>query len=273
MNGKFLFYICAILLAAGVVVFHFRRANSGPAMPLQKATTRLLRAVSSELISVPPETVSNQAGQDSGTTNQATPQIVETQTNRDDNTSDLGVQLEKRAELMNHLRDWAAKDLDGALTWALQLTNSDERNEALEAVCFGLARKDPAHAVEMAQTLQQPESVMEGLVQQWAARDIVPALVWVNDQAVGDQHDQLMQRVAFDLSQTDPTDAAGLVMEQIPPGPVQDEAVMTVLHQWGNQNLQAAASWVQTFPNGQLQERATEELEGIARYQKELARQ
>jgi hypothetical protein len=48
---------------------------------------------------------------------------------------------------------------------------------------------------------------------------------------------------------------------------------MSVLNQWGNQNVSAAAGWVATFPAGPLRERALEELEGIAQYQRELARQ
>jgi len=153
----------------------------------------------------------------------------------------------------------------------LNLPAGQERDQALPALCFGLAQTDPAHAVEMAQTLHQPEDVMENLVQQWAANDVVSALVWANNLPAGGQRDQLLQRVTYVLSQTDPSDAAGLVLEQIPPGPAQDETVMTVVHQWGNQNLQAANAWVLTFPDGPLKERATEELNGIAQYKNALA--
>ncbi|HTX22958.1 MAG TPA: hypothetical protein VMD27_14000 [Candidatus Aquilonibacter sp.] len=180
---------------------------------------------------------------------------------------------ETRCELMVRLREWAAKDPAGALAYVLKMPDGDERNDALQAVCFGLAQKDPADAVELAQSLQQPEAVMENLVQQWAASDLPSALVWVHNQPASDQRDQFIQRVAFVLSQTDPSDAAGLVMEQILPGPAQNEAAMTVLHQWGIQNLEAAALWAQTLPAGPLQERAITELEGIEHYQEELARQ
>ena len=180
---------------------------------------------------------------------------------------------ETRGELMSRLRAWAAKDPGGALAYALKMPAGYERNDALQAVCLGLAEKDPTDALELAQTLQQPEALMENLVQQWAASDLPSALVWVHNQPASDERDQFYQRVAFVLSQNDPADAAGLVMEQIPPGPAQDEAAMTVLHQWGIQNLRAAALWVQTFPAGPLQERAVNELEGIEQYQEALARQ
>jgi hypothetical protein len=176
---------------------------------------------------------------------------------------------------LQELRALAARDPMAALEAALRWPAGDERDQALAAVCFGWAHSNPAEAVKMAQMLQQPQAVMENLVQQWSTSDKVSALVWANAQGAGDQHDQFIQRVAFVLSKTDPANAAGLVAEQIPPGPIQDEAVMTVLHQWANQNLVAAANWAATFPfrSDQLQERALEELEGIALFQKALSHQ
>ena len=178
----------------------------------------------------------------------------------------LAADLQARQERLAQIRDWAAKDLDGALASVLKMPAGPERDDALQAVCFGFAQTHPAQAVELAQTLQQPGIVVENLVQQWGASDLPSALAWANDQPAGDQHDQFVQRLALDLSKTDPANAAGLVAEQIPPGPAQDEAVMTVIQQWGNQDLAAAAAWVKTFPAGPLQARATEELENILQY-------
>jgi hypothetical protein len=185
----------------------------------------------------------------------------------------LSAKLEARRELMARLREWAARDLAGALAYVSKMPEGDERDDALQAVCFGLAQKDPAHAVDLAQALQQPEAVMENLVQQWAASDLPSTLVWVNNRPSSDQRDEMIQRIALVLSQRDPSDAASLVTEQISAGPAQDEAVMTVVNQWGNQNLAAAASWVKSFPEGPLQKRAVEELEGIMNYQQALAHQ
>jgi hypothetical protein len=181
--------------------------------------------------------------------------------------------LIERIQLMARLRDWAASDPFGALEWVLKTPDSPDFNDELQAVCLGLGQTDPAHAVEMAQTLEQPPGVVENLVQQWAASDLTSALQWANDQPEGGVHDELITRVALVLSKTDPSDAAGLVTEQIPPGTGQDEAVMMVVHQWGDQDLQAAASWVQTFPESPLRDRATEELQGLAQYKADLAHQ
>jgi hypothetical protein len=184
--------------------------------------------------------------------------------------------IEAKDQLLRNLRDWAAKYPEAALASVLKLPPGNDRDEALASVCLGLAETDPADAVETAQGLHlenQPGDVMGNLVQQWATADVSSALDWANDQPPGAQRDSLMSRVAFVLSQAAPSDAANLVTEQIPPGPAQDEAVMTVVNQWGNQDLAAAAAWVKNFPEGPLQARAVAELEGIAQYQRELARQ
>ena len=62
-------------------------------------------------------------------------------------------------------------------------------------------------------------------------------------------------------------------MNQIPPGAAQDEAIMTVLNQWANQDLIAATDWVKQFPDGPLQVRALNELEGMVAYKQLLAQQ
>ena len=181
-----------------------------------------------------------------------------------------------QSALLRKFRDWAAKDAEGALAAAMQLPSGDERNQALAAVCYGLAETDPADAVNLAQTLnmgEQPGAIMPNLVQQWATTDFQSAFDWVNNQAASEERNDLTTRIAYVLSQTQPADAAGLVMDQIPPGSTQDEAVMTVLNQWGNQNLIAATDWVKQFPDGPLRERAVRELEGIAAYEQLLAAQ
>ncbi len=182
----------------------------------------------------------------------------------------------EKYELLRNLRAWAAKDPEAALAAAMKLSEGEEHNQALSAVCLGMAETNPASAVQMAQTLHLgdgPGAVMESLVQQWAATDLSSALDWANRQPASKQRDELTTRIAFVMSQSDPEDAANLVIDQISPGPAQNEAVMTVLNQWANHNLVAATAWVTQFPESPLQVRAVNELKGIAQHQKALAQQ
>lgn len=179
-------------------------------------------------------------------------------------------------EVLRELRDWAAKDPAAALAGVMKLPAGAERNEALGAVCSGLAESDPASAVKLAHSLgldTQPGAVMANLVQQWASADVASALDWADQQPAGAGRDELTTRVAFVLSQTDPADAATLVTKQISSGAGQDDALIMVLHQWAEQDLSGATAWMANLPDTPLRERALQELEGIAQYRKELAAQ
>jgi hypothetical protein len=176
-------------------------------------------------------------------------------------------------QALRDFRDWSGKNPERALAAALELPIGENRDRALAAVCFGLAQSNPADAVKLAATFHlDAAAVTENLVQQWAVSDSTSALQWASYQESGEPRDQFIARIAFVVSQTAPADAALLVKDQIRSGPARDEAMMTVLHQWGNRDLMAAAAWAADFPGG-LQERAISELEGIAEYQRQLARQ
>ena len=196
--------------------------------------------------------------------------VAQTQTNSDGSTN----KLETHFELMARLRKWAATDWAGALDFVSKMPPGDERDDVLQAVCYGLAQKDPARALDLAQSLQQPSSVMENIVQQWSGSDLPSALTWVNNQPDSDERNEMIQRVVLVLAPSDPADTAGLIFEQMPAGSAQDEAIMTLLNQWANKDLKAAALWVENnLSNSPLRDRALAELEGIEKYQHDLAQQ
>lgn len=180
------------------------------------------------------------------------------------------------AELLRELRAKAAKDPEKVLAEVMKLPPGDQRDEALKAVCYGVAQDDPAAALSIAQKThldQQPGAVMDNIVQQWGDKDLASAYAWVNQQPAGSERDGMMTRIAYLYSKSDPSDAANLIMQQMSPGEKQTEAAMMVLHQWGLRDMSGAAAWVATFPDGPLRERALKELEGIQKYQEGLASQ
>jgi hypothetical protein len=171
------------------------------------------------------------------------------------------------------LKRWARLDPKAALDWAMHETDDVVRRALLVEVSFQMAQRDPARAVALAERFdlgQGSGAVLENLAQQWADRDFPAAHTWVLGQPAGDLRDELVGRVAFVWSHREPAEAARLVVEQIPPGPVQTEAAMSVLHQWAQLDFAAATGWVEQFPKNSLRERAQYELAGIARYRSEL---
>lgn len=193
--------------------------------------------------------------------------------NGDASNQDVTVDEDPNA-LLRKLRALAVVNFKDAKAAALTLPAGPERDQALEAVCLGLAETRPDKAVQEAMSLQLNErsaSVVENLVQQWGAADAPAALAWAEALSPGPEQNQFVMQITFALSKIDPVDAAQVAMQQIPSGATQDEAVMSVLNQWANQDLVAAANWVKIFPAGPLQNRAIDELEGISQYRNSFA--
>lgn len=171
--------------------------------------------------------------------------------------------------LLHVAQDWAGQDPSNAEAWAAQLPDKNESLAVLSDVCFKVSEANAAQSVQMAvkDNLSAMPGVLQNLVSQWAHQDFPNALAWTENQPDGEQRDQMMERLAVLQSQTDPAEAAKLVAEEIPPGPAQDDAVISVTYAWGLRDMAAATAWVNLFPPGPLQERAKNELLNVAAYQ------
>jgi hypothetical protein len=164
---------------------------------------------------------------------------------------------------------WAAQDSTAALEWAAGLADAGEHDSALANVCIQMSQSSPAEAVSAAGQygLKDEGGLFENMVQQWAGKDEPAALDWVSRQPAGSERDEMMARLAFVEAQISPENAVDLVLREIPPGPAQVEAAISVLHQWGLRDFAGASAWVDQFPAGPLADRARQELAGIASYQ------
>jgi len=180
---------------------------------------------------------------------------------------DPGPLREEALRQVAHL--WTAQDADSALAWAAQLPDGAERKSSLGDALLQLGQSDPAKAMALVGTYGLDESgdLRANLAQSWAEKDWVAALTWVQaNPAAVLQQDQIMARMAFVLAKTLPAEAANFVVAQIPPGPSQTEAAMSVLHQWGLQDMAGARAWLVQFPDGPLHQQGQQELDGIATY-------
>ena len=163
---------------------------------------------------------------------------------------------------------WAVKDSGSALVWAAQLATPAEQRLALATIIFQLAQTDPEHAVAVAIQYHlngEADGLLSTLGVQWSEKNLSAALAWAQRQPPGDQRDQILARMAFVEARNAPADAGTRVLAEIPPGDVQNEAVMTVIHQWSLRDMAGALAWVRQFPETPLKERAMNELRVIYR--------
>jgi hypothetical protein len=163
-------------------------------------------------------------------------------------------------------QNWAAQDSASAEAWAAQLPDKNESQAALANVCFKVSEANAAQAVQMAvnDNLSTMPGILENLVSQWANQDFSGAVAWTKNQPSSQQRDQIFERLAVIESGSAPAEAAKLLAEQIAPGPVQDDAVVSVLYMWATHDMAGAMAWVDQFPSGALKDRAKDLLSNIA---------
>ena len=163
-------------------------------------------------------------------------------------------------------QNWAALDRAGAERWATQLPNPEERDTALNYLCYQVSQSDPVQAIGIARHhgIAGQKGLIQNLTEQWAGKDFPSASAWASRQSASEERDQIYMRLALVLSKTAPRDAAELLIDEIPPGAVQTEAAISVVHQWAIGDYAGAAAWVVQFPSGDLRERAAQELAGFS---------
>jgi hypothetical protein len=172
---------------------------------------------------------------------------------------------EQRVLLVCRLaRNWGAADFAGAVAWISKLTDASERKAAFDEACLAAAELDPAEAIRAWEIagFKEDSHVLENLVQNWARFEPAAAESWVLAQPPSAQRDQAIARVAYVLARVKPVDAASLVIRELPEGPVQTEAVISILHQWIQSDPAGASAWVAHFPDGPLADRAKGEIAG-----------
>ena len=259
---------CPVFVQAGVGDINSQSGNEEP------ATVRVSEKVANDLVMARRREWAAETAPDRINEIQPEPEAMVNDANVAEIARALPSEMLKTPLGLEVLQRWARLDQKAAFDWAMHETDDVVRHEVLVEVSFQLAHGDPALAVAMAESFdlgQRSGAILENLAQQWADRDFPAAYSWALGQPAGGLRDELVGRVAFVWSHRAPAEAARLVVEQIPPGPMQTEAAMSVLHQWAQLDFAAATGWVEQFPQSSIRERAQYELAGIARAQFELA--
>jgi len=166
-------------------------------------------------------------------------------------------------------RDWARNFPAAALAWAQYAPNGPQRDTIADIVCPQLAQTNPVAAVVLAEncldsaTNDVVNNLLENLAQTWAEQDQQDAYAWASATPPSDVRDRLLERVAIVQAKTNPYQAAKSVVEQLSPGEIQNEAAISVLYQWSQQDAAAALAWAQTFPAGDFRDRAIKEVKNV----------
>jgi hypothetical protein len=198
------------------------------------------------------------------------PHIVRRDPHRAARFIELTPPSERRAVLIRHFsRLWGERDAEGALAWARSLPDAGEATVARRAICLSLSQTNPRAAVERCAENDADvagEGDFQGIFQTWAESDPASASAWLVAQPPSARLDKLRQRYVHVLARTSPHEALRMTQEGFTVAADRDEALLTVLHQWGLQDLHAAREWAENNAAGDVKSRALAELDGLESY-------
>ena len=166
------------------------------------------------------------------------------------------------------LSDWASYDHTGALNWALQLPEGDNRNTALATIFPRLVKADFEKAKLIAQTLpagtiEQPlpfesiQGAMEDLGVEQSRRDVQAGLAWAQNLPDEKSRTEFLRGIFVGLAGRAPLEAAQLV-SSLPAGEQQLQMAFAVIAYWCKADPIAAGQWAAAFPDGFTRSRALE---------------
>ena len=161
-------------------------------------------------------------------------------------------------------RQWAQRDSSEALTWAQSLPPGQQ----LESIPFILSQRaiaNPKSAVEEAEQLADARlrrRSLQTVVTEWAGRDGSAAGTWLMGQADHRLVAELAPGILQQLGETD-RPAAEALLNRLPNGEARVNAVAAMVAGLANSNLRDALGVLERLPPGEAQEQALERLSGI----------
>lgn len=145
------------------------------------------------------------------------------------------------------------------IAWLAKLQDQAERSICRSAACQRMIGVAPEAALGIAGSDDQ---LLTELAAAYVARAPREGFDWIANNFAREKRDRLLAAGIQALADSSPEEAATLAVAKIEDPSLQEEAVMSALHQWVIRDRKAAAAWVELFPEGPLRERAEGELFG-----------
>jgi hypothetical protein len=158
---------------------------------------------------------------------------------------------------------WANSQMADAIGWGQSLGNEGERNRALTDVANEAVRADPMTALQLAVDLPadvQRDDLIRRAAMEWASGDATNAVAWAEQIPDATLRATVMAGEAVAWAKQNPESAATLAIEELPPGRLQEDTVVSIVQRWAEQQPEAAAAWVAQFPEGAMRAAAIENL-------------
>jgi hypothetical protein len=168
----------------------------------------------------------------------------------------------------------ARQNVEEAIAWAQRLPEDAARQSALLAIAHEVASQNPAQALMLAsQTIvpAEKQSIVTQAASTWAVTSPEAAAAWAGQIRDSSLREQTLAAIATSWANNDPLAAAQFILDSLPEGPIQDNAVMGIMQRLASRDADAASAWVAQFPE-RLRDNAVAEMNRISELRRSLAR-
>jgi len=158
---------------------------------------------------------------------------------------------------------WSDKDLPGALTWVQSLPEGPAKDRAMADLGYEVARVDSVNALQIAAQLPASDYASELLIHsmaQYASADPEQSAQLALSLPEGSLRDRTVSSVATILAKQDGGAAVNFAVNNIPPGPELDRAVVGVVQLWSQDNASGSQAWVYSLPDSFIRDQLLQSL-------------
>lgn len=141
-------------------------------------------------------------------------------------------------------------DFPGALDWVIRQSFPDEKKYNLISRLYeGVAKESPEHALQFVDLLDDEnfkDHMLRVLLEQWAERDMISALVWMNEQAPSQALDDARASLLFRLVEQNPQEAGALI-RNMQPGSQKETLARKYAEALAKSDIESATSWARSL--------------------------
>jgi hypothetical protein len=168
---------------------------------------------------------------------------------------------------------WAEFNADAAFAWISQEREPDLKQSYYEAAGGALGVKAPQEAIKLAAQLEPGwarKEYLKSVTTGWMSRDFSAAMAWVDALPDGEERNESLVPLIMDLAARTPRQAMTYVVERIPAGDFQDQALANVFAPWLQEDPVAAKTWIAELQSGTLKDELTSK---VRQHEEWLAKQ
>lgn len=161
---------------------------------------------------------------------------------------------------------WTRQNREEAVAWARLIQSTKDRQSALAGIAAEAVADHPAEVLMLASEFPLPperQDIISLAASRWASIDSREALSWARLIPDSPLRQEVFAAVAVAWADQDAKAAARLVVDSLPVGPGQENALVGIVQRLASKDISVTETWVAQFPAGPLRERAQLELRRI----------